>query len=453
MVKIGLEIHGYLVCKEKLFCKCPASYKTAKPNTNICPICTAQPGSKPMLPNAEALQKITAIALMLGCKINNRVVWQRKHYDYPDLPKGYQDTISGAYSVPIGEKGEFLGIRIREAHLEEDPASWNPETGYIDYNRCGLPLVEIVTEPDFSSAEQVRKWLQQLVITLSYIHALEKAAGIKADVNISTTGERVEIKNLNSAYNIVKAIGYEVARQLALAKRGQKIERETRAYDERRKITIAMRKKELAADYRFIPDPDLPVIDIKKEIVEKIRKGLPELPHLKIERFVKEYKIEKKAASVLTKNKEIADFFEKVLTYKVDKKLAAYWTTIELLRILNYNKKTLRDVNIKAEHFAQLLELVKKKKITETAAKKILNSFIPNSFSPLKKLEKIERITDKKKIEIICKKVMEEQKKAVGDYKAGRREALHFLIGKVMSSTRGRADNEIVNEMLKKLLR
>ena len=207
-VRIGLEIHGYLATKEKLFCRCRAVRHAAKqeikPNSFVCPICTGQPGSKPMLPNAQAIRKIIEIALMLNCKINTveqkkNLAWQRKHYNWPDLPKGYQNTISGAYSVPVAENGTFESIGIREIHLEEDPASWNPETGCIDYNRSGLPLAEIVTEPDFSSAEEVIEWLNKLVLTLSYIKAVDRNAGIKADVNVSigeqAGGKRAEIKN------------------------------------------------------------------------------------------------------------------------------------------------------------------------------------------------------------------------------------------------------------------
>ena len=195
---IGLETHIQLNTESKIFCSCKADSWGDPPNTNICPICTGQPGAKPMLPNKEAVEKVLAIALMLGCKVNDSLVFQRKHYDWPDLPKGYQDTQSGAYSVPLAENGIFEGIRIRELHVEEDPAAWNPETGAIDYNRSGLPLVEIVTEPDFRSAEQVEEWLKTLILTLSYIKALDKNAGIKADVNVSVgRGERVEIKNLS----------------------------------------------------------------------------------------------------------------------------------------------------------------------------------------------------------------------------------------------------------------
>jgi aspartyl-tRNA(Asn)/glutamyl-tRNA(Gln) amidotransferase subunit B len=288
-VKIGLEIHGYLKTKEKLFCRCAAKYKeeASKPNTNICPICTAQPGCKPMLPNEEAIRKVIAIGIMLGCKINSapekKLVWQRKHYDWPDLPKGYQNTISGAYSIPVAENGDYLGIKIRSVHIEEDPASWNPETGQIDYNRAGLPLVEITTEPDFQSSKQVRNWLNELLKTLSYIEAVQKDSGIKADINISIEGgERVEVKNINSLYSIEKAIDIEIPRQETELKTNKKVKRETRRFDERLKRTISMREKEQTEDYRFIPEPDLPVMLLNSPLIESIKQKLPESYHSKI---------------------------------------------------------------------------------------------------------------------------------------------------------------------------
>src|SRR3989338_7849954 len=218
---IGLEIHGYLSTHEKLFCKCKLDHKNQIPNTNICPICTAQPGCKPMTPNAGAIKKIIQIALMLNAKVNTienskKLIWQRKHYSWPDLPKGYQNTISGAYAIQNAQDGKFLGIKIRECHLEEDPAAWNPKTGQIDYNRSGSPLIEIVTEPEFNSSEQITDWLKQLKANLSYIKAIDKSAGLKADVNISLpekNGVRIEIKNVNSIKNIQKAVEYEIQRQ------------------------------------------------------------------------------------------------------------------------------------------------------------------------------------------------------------------------------------------------
>jgi len=278
---IGLEIHCYLVTKEKLFCKCIASReKGLKPNTLICPICTGMPGAKPMAPNKEAVLKSIKIGLMLGCTINKELKWQRKHYDWPDLPKGYQNTISGGDAIPVGEKGKLDGIRIRSIHLEEDPASWNPDTGCIDYNRSGLPLVEIVTEPDFTSSEEVVSWLKKLVHNLSYLKAVDSNAGIKADVNVNIPGktERVEIKNINSIENIGKAIDYEIERQL---REGGK-QRETRRFDEAKGKTEKMREKESAEDYRFINEPDLQEIIIDKTTISRIREELPEMPEEKL---------------------------------------------------------------------------------------------------------------------------------------------------------------------------
>jgi len=456
--KIGLEIHGYLVTQEKLFCRCPTDYKTVKINTNVCPICTGMPGSKPMAPNIEALKKAIAIASMLDCKISDDlIIWQRKHYDWPDLPKGYQDTTSGSYSVPVGKDGEFLGIKIRQVHIEEDPARWDPETGNVDYNRCGMPLVEIVTEPDFEKSKDVREWLAKFLTTMSYIKTLNKDAGIKADVNVSVNvngkqGERVEIKNVNSTYSIEKAIDYEILRQSDELNKGNKIKRETRTFSEKEKATISMREKEQAEDYRFIPDPDLPVIGISNEMAEKIRRLLPESPHAKVNRFVKQYKVTDYEASVLSSDMELAEFFEKLLKLKMKPKIAASWVTVELLRVLNWNKKTLGEVDIKPEHFTELLNMMESKEITELSAKKLLNDFIPKSFSPKKKAENVSRITDRSELEKVCSKVLEKNKQAVSDYKNGEAKALSFIIGKVMEATNRRADLNLAREILIELM-
>jgi len=454
MVKIGLEIHGYIQTNEKLFCSCKAIHglKFAKPNSNICPICTSQPGAKPMLPNKVAIDKAIEIALILKCKINPKLVWQRKHYDWPDMPKGYQNTISGSHAMPIGENGKFLGIRIKEAHLEEDPAAWNPKTGEIDYNRSGLALIEIVTQPDFSSSQEVVDWLKQLIMTLAYIRAFDKNAGIKADVNVSLPelkGERVEIKNINSLTNIKNAIESEIKRQ----KSGNIVKiQETRMFDETNGTTIKMRGKEAAEDYRFISDPDLPVILLEKSRIEKLSSSLPETPQEKLQKLIKKYNIEKKSAEVLTKKLEIAEFFEHIVD-KVNPRLAVQWTTIELLSVLNYNKKQLDEINIKEEHFIQLLKLIENKKITELKAKEILRSWKEKSFSPETEAKKHSQISDKSEIEKIAKEIIKENSNAVKDYKSGIKESLNFLIGKVMQKTNKRADFKTTREILEKSLR
>jgi aspartyl-tRNA(Asn)/glutamyl-tRNA(Gln) amidotransferase subunit B len=447
--KIGLEIHGYLLTKEKLFCNCKAEHglKKVSPNVNICPICTAQPGAKPMLPNSEAIKKILQIALLMKCKINKKFLWQRKHYEWPDLPKGYQTTISGSYSIPVGQDGEFFGIRIRECHLEEDPAKWDPLTGCVDYNRSGMPLVEIVTEPDFYSSEEAGKWLRKLLLSLSYIKALDKESGIKADVNVSLHGERIEVKNVNSISSIIRAIDYEIERQ----KKEKPINKETRAWQDEKGQTVKMREKESAADYRFIPEPDLPIINIKEQEIKQIKNSLPETPEQKLNKLIKKHKISREDAEILISNLELVEFFEKVIK-KIPPDFALSWITIELLRVLNYNKLTVDDekVNINPEHFIELLELVKSGKITELKAKRILNDFIPNSFSPKKQAEKSAKITDEKEVSKVIDKVLnkKQNQKAISDYKAGEQKALNFLIGDVMKESDKRADFKIARKLL-----
>ena len=444
---IGLEIHTYIITKEKLFCNCISSRERGlKPNTYICPICTGQPGTKPMLANKTAVKKAVQIGLMLKCSINKKLVWQRKHYDWPDLPKGYQNTLSGPYAFPVGEDGKFQGIRIRSMHLEEDPASWNPETGEVDYNRSGLPLVEIVTDPDFKTAEEVTLWLNKLIHNLAYLKCVDSNAGIKVDVNVSIPKKtvRTEIKNISSVENIGKAINYELERHSR-----EKIERqETRRYDELKNKTILMRSKEDAEDYRFISDPDLKDIIIDDSLVRNERDKMPESPEEKLKNLIKKYKIDKKNAEVLTKNVDIAEFYEKIIS-KVDAKFALSWVTVELLRFLNYNKTSLDKVNIDPEHFIQLLNLVKSNKITELQAKQILNKFYPKSFMP----DNIEsKITDKTELEKIAQIVIKENDKAVADFKAGEQKSFDFLMGKIMLKTNRRADYKIAREILKKLL-
>ena len=455
---IGLEIHGYLETNEKLFCRCKNFHdmKIIKPNTNICPVCTGQPGSKPQLPNQEAINKLLQIGLILNCKPNlapeKPLIFQRKHYSWPDMPTGYQKTISGAYSIPVAENGEFLGIRIREVHLEEDPAAWNPKKGTIDYNRAGAPLVEIVTEPDFTSSEQVETWLRQLVLILSYIKALNKDAGIKSDVNVNIKNLtiRTEIKNVNSITEITKSIDSEIQRHLSQNPQQQ----ETRRWNSETLKTELMRTKEQAADYRFIPDPDLPVIKITKQRTEKIKKQLPETPMEKLDKLIKKHKIDKKNAEILTKNLEIAELYEEVIK-KIDSKLALPWITVEWFSVLNYNKKTMHDsdINIDPNHIIELLQALEKNKITPLKAKDILRKFIPKSFSPKQDLKESEKITDSSKLSKVIQEIIKNNSKTVEDYKSGQTQALNFLIGQVMQATNKQADYQLVRKILEEELK
>lgn len=445
---IGLEIHVYLVTKEKLFCGCRAvREKGIKPNSFICPICTGQPGAKPMLPNKNAVEKAVQVALMLGCKINEELIWQRKHYSWPDLPKGYQNTLSGPKAFPVGVDGNFYGIRITEMHLEEDPAAWNPETGEVDYNRSGFPLVEIVTEPDFSSSEEVMNWLKILLKNLEYLKVVAADSGIKADVNVNIPGktERVEIKNVNSIENVGVAIEYELERQ---SKEGSV--RETRRFDAEKGKTIVMRSKEQAEDYRFISDPDLREIVLNRNFVETQRARLPESPETKLEKLIKKFKIGKDDAEVLAKNLDVVEFFERVAG-KIEPKFALHWVTVELLRYLNYNKKKLDEVDVKAEHFIELLESVKSGKITELQGKQILNEFYPSSFS-LKDRGVLGKISDSSELEKVCREVIAREDEVVSRYRGGEKKLINYLVGEVMKKTQKRADFKVVLKLMENLI-
>lgn len=455
-IKCGLEIHGYLKIDNgrKLFCDCKLEHE-ASPNTNICPICTSQPGCKPMNTNEEALKKIMMIAAMLDCKINKRLLFQRKHYSWPDLPSGYQRTISGSYSVPVGVNGSFLNIGIEDVHLEEDPARWDPETGKVDYNRSGFPLVEIVTKPDFRSSDEVKEWLRKLITTLSYINALDKKAGIKADVNVSIAPkyERVEVKNVNSFKSIVKTIEYEIQRQEEEVKKGKRIEQQTRMFDYSTETTKFMRSKETAQDYMFIPDPDLAAIKITDNDIKEIDKIIPEKPAEKEKKF-KKLGIKDIDAQIMSSEILLAELFEKVAK-EINPTLAAKWLRRELIRVLNYNKKNIEDMEIDEKHLIDLLKLVESNKITETVAQKILEKLIINTFdvNEYVKKENLVAVSDTNVLEKYCKEAIKENKKAVDDYVSGREEALNFLMGCVMRKTKGAATPKEVQDLLKKLIK
>ena len=461
-IKIGLEVHGYLDTSEKLFCMCAARSvegsdvrgQMSDVNSRVCPICTGQPGSKPMAVNGEAVRKVVQIASIFGSKINmDKLVWQRKHYSWADLPKGYQTTLSGAHATTNATGGKFRGINITELHLEEDPAQWNPDTGRIDYNRSGLPLVEIVTEPEFSDSEQVVEWLKSLVLSLSYVQAVRKNAGIKVDVNVSTYGERVEMKNLNSLEKIRKAIDYEIARQIEAHDAGEVQKRETLAFDEKTGKTIKMRSKEGASDYRFIPDPDLPEIVISKKMIADVKASLPEMPDVKLAKLLKKYRVSESDARILTKNLELVEFFEGLVESGAEVKKGLPWVTVELLRVLHYNKMSLEDVevDVRPAHLAELIKAVDEGKITKLKGKQILNDFVPKSFSLKDHKGEVASI-DEAAVENLCRQVIDDNVKVVAEYKGGKDASLNYLIGQVMRLSERRADFKVAGETLKRLI-
>lgn len=437
-MKCGLEIHVQLETDSKLFCTCHTNYQEAPANTNICHVCLNQPGAKPYPPNRDALDGAVMIALMLGCKISPDVTYfQRKHYDYPDLSSGYQRT-----SIPIGYEGDLNGVRIREVHLEEDPGQYKPDLGIVDFNRSGIPLIEIVTEPDMTSPEAARTFLRELIRVLEYSGSARGEGTMRADVNISLEGgKRAEIKNINSIKGAYKALKFEMIRQKNLLKRGIEIKQETRAFLESQMITVPMRLKEEAEDYRYIPDPDLPPMLAEEERVEAIREAMPEPSHIKTERFVAEYGIEKDHAKVLTSELDLADAFEEVAKV-VDPEFAALWMRDELKRVVYYNKLSFKESEITPAQIIDLLQLLQNKKVTAKAGKKIMEKLPKNSKMPSTIAEELGLlgVVEEDVVVAAVKQAIDENPEAVSDYHEGKKNAMNFLIGQVMRLTRGKAD-------------
>lgn len=449
-MKCGLEIHVQLDTDSKLFCDCRTNYQDAPPNSNICYVCLNQPGAKPYPPNKEALDGAIKIALMLACKINPDVTYfMRKHYDYPDLSSGYQRT-----SIPIGFEGDLNGVRIREVHLEEDPGQYKPDLGLVDFNRSGISLIEIVTEPDMTSPEEARIFLRELIRVLEYSGSARGEGTMRADVNISIEGgKRAEIKNINSIKGAYKALQFEMVRQKNLLKRGIEIKQETRAFLESQMITVPMRLKEEAEDYRYIPDPDLPPMLVEEERIESIREEMPEPAHIKTDRFVEEYKIEKDHARVLTSELELANAFEEVVK-EVDPAFAAIWMRDELKRILSYNKITFKESEITPKQLVEFLELLQDKKITTKAGQRIIEKLPYNHSNPTRIAEEMGLIgvVEEDVVQNAVKQSIEENPEAVSDYYQGKKKALNFLMGQVMKITRGKADpGEIVKLLQEEL--
>lgn len=458
-VVIGIEAHIELDTESKMFCSCPTT--AAEPNSACCEVCLGMPGSKPVL-NKKAVDFAVKLCLALDCKTSPELIFSRKSYFYPDMAKNYQIS---QYEIPLGKNGKlkvgnkFIGIT--RVHLEEDPAALvHPDTMekskyvLVDYNRSGRPLVEVVTAPDMTSPEEARDFMKKLITVLNYIDIFDQnRCIIKADVNISikeTNYTKVEIKNITGFKEIERAIFYEVERQRNNIK---EVRQETRAWDSQRGVTRALRTKETEEDYGYIIDPDLVPIEISKEWIERTKKEMPELAESKIEKFILKHKISKIDAEVLGQKKLLAELFEKVAA-EIDPGLAAKWIRRELIRVLNYNKKPLQDMEIDEKHLIDLLRLIESKTITDTTGQKILEKLIKKPFDVNEyiKKEKLEAVSDSDLIKKYCKEAIKENKKAVEDYKKGEEKALHFLIGKVMQKTRGKATPKEVNEILKKMI-
>ncbi len=456
-VMIGLETHVQLNTKTKLFCSCP-TYGDDTPNTRVCEICLGFPGSKPFL-NEAVVDKALRVAVALNCKINKKLTWDRKSYFYPDMAKNFQIT---QYDTPLAHDGFIMvgdkKIRIRRLHIEEDPAKLVHVGGNIstsdyvlvDYNRSGIPLIEIVTEPDFESPEEAREYLSILINILEHIDVFESGKyTIKTDANISLDGgARVEIKNISGVKAVEQALRFEIVRQKNLLKRGRKVERETRHFNPASNTTIPLRTKEEEMDYGYIVDTDLPPLVISNDKIKHIKQTLPELPLQRIERFVKEYKLNKVIAESLVSDKALADFYEECLKNYKDSQRLASWVSTHLLKCLNYNKQTIRTSKITPQLFLKFMSLMDTGKITERYGKELIKEFVVKAVDPSKLVKS--SITTGEALKKLVLKVMSQNKDIVSQIKSGNQKLINFLIGKVLKKCQ--ADPKEIIKLIKENL-
>ncbi|UXD21251.1 glutamyl-tRNA amidotransferase subunit B [Ignicoccus pacificus DSM 13166] len=469
--KIGLEVHVQLTAlKTKLFCSCPSDYRDKPPNTNVCPVCLGMPGALPLL-NERAIDMAISLCLALNGKVSEKVVFARKHYFYPDLPKGFQIsqyTALGSSPVCIGGQvkinvdGKDKVIRIRRIQIEEDPGRLVWPQGFsskyvlVDYNRSGIALMEIVTEPDMSSPKEARAFLEKLRSILEHLGICDCSleGSMRADANVSVPGgERVEVKNIGSPKDVEKALTFEIVRQSTIIKQGGKVARETRHWDAGKRVTIASRSKEEEADYRYMPEPNIPPTLISPERVQRIRESLPELPDERARRFVREYGLSEYLAKVLTSSKALADTFEEVARAVGDYQRVANFLVVEYLRRVKEFNLELGE-GLKAEHLKELFQLIDSGKITLNQAKEVVFPEMLLSGKPPSEIAKEKGlfvVRDEEKLREVIREVMEKNPKAVEDAKKSKK-AINFLVGQVMKATRGKADPKLVRKLIEEML-
>ena len=460
-VIIGLEIHAYLGTESKLFCSCATN--ATMPNTACCPICLGHPGSKPVL-NEKAVELGVKVGLALNCTINEDFFFSRKTYFYPDMAMNYQIT---QYEVPVAEKGMVTlpsgkKVRIRRAHIEWDPAALVHPNGMgksnyvlIDYNRSGLPLIEIVTEPDLSSPQEAREFMNTLENILSYLNVLRPNTTMKVDCNISINGGmRTEIKNVSGYAAAEKALTFELARQKLEVKNGKTIHQHTRAFNADTGMTVELRKKETEDDYGYIFDPDLVKVSLGKEYLASAKAELPELPEAKAQRLIKEFNFSEYDARVLCGDFNLGKIFDKLVEKKASPQISARILTRELLAVLNHDALAWSDVSVSAEDLFGLVDLIEKGKVSDKNAKQSIINYISGDKSkPVEFLQKNNLlISESIDLDVVIAKIISSNEKAVADYKAGNPKSLNFLSGLVMRETKGTASPQKVLEILKNKL-
>jgi len=469
---IGLEIHAELLTRSKMFCGCEVVDSiTAQPNRYICPVCTGQPGALPVL-NKKAVELAVRVGLALDCEIHTESIFARKNYFYPDLPKGYQIS---QYDQPLATNGTIQietesgvkKIRIRRVHLEEDTGKLSHADGhsFVDYNRSGVPLLEIVTEPDMRSPEEVKAYATKLHAILRYLDVnsgdMEKGV-IRFEANISVRepgsdgfNTRTEIKNLNSFRALTQGTEYEIKRQSEIYASGGTVEQETLGFNEATGKTYSQRGKESAHDYRYFPEPDLPPLVLDREWIDSIRASLPELPETRTRRFIEQYELKPQEVRLLTSEKRLADYFEAVAkNAKSSAKTVSSWIAGEFMRYLNDLSIDMTTIPIAAEDFARLIDLVTDKTISGNSGKVVLGEMFKSGGKPeeIVKEKNLAQVSDEGFIQETITKVLNENPKEVAQYLAGKETLLQWFMGQVARATRGKADPAVARELLLKTL-
>ena len=465
-VIIGLEVHAELSTKTKIFCSCPTEFG-AEPNTHVCPICMAMPGTLPVL-NEKVVEYAVKAGLATNCEISRDSKNDRKNYFYPDLPKAYQIS---QYDKPLCEHGYVeidteegkKKIRLTRIHIEEDAGKLNHDEfsggSLVDLNRAGVPLIEIVSEPDIRSSEETESYLRKLKSILEYIEVSDckmQEGSLRADVNVSVRkkgdtklGTRTEMKNMNSFRSITRAIEYEIDRQIDVIEDGGKVEQETLRWDEVSGKTFSMRDKEDAQDYRYFPDPDLVAIKLSEEYIENIKKTLPELPESRKQRYLEEYKLSEKDANIITASKYLSDLFEGATKICNNPKAVNNWIISDISRILNETEMDPIEIPFDSKQLAKLIILIDKGTISSKLAKKVLVEMFEHPRDPEDIIDEEGwvQISDEGAIKDVVLKILEANPQSVSDYKGGKDKALGYLVGQAMKETRGKANPQMLNKM------
>jgi aspartyl-tRNA(Asn)/glutamyl-tRNA(Gln) amidotransferase subunit B len=467
---IGLEVHAQILTASKMFCGCSADYAHAEPNTHVCPVCLGYPGALPVI-NQRAIDRVAETGLALNCTINHDNVVSRKQYFYADLPSNYQrtqydDPICSAGSLVVDTAGGTRTIGITRVHMEEDTGKLThvDDGSLVDYNRAGVPLMEIVSEPDIATAEEARLYLQKMRQILVWIGVnsgnLEDGA-FRCDANVSVRprdqhiwGTKVEVKNINSFRAVERAISYEIERQIGVLQGGGKVVQETRGWDETRSVTFGQRSKEFAHDYRYFPDPDVPPLALDALWIEERRKALPELPDARRDRFIADYELSRQDADLLTAERETADYYEHAVGAANGRspKAVANWITGELFRLLNDTGETLlaARIRMRPEFIGEIVALVADKTINGTVAKQVFEEAFRSGQTPSAIVEArgLRQISDGDVLVAMAREVIAANPKVVDDYRRGKTQSIKFLVGQIMRASKGQANAQVAEQVL-----